>query len=942
MSERRGSGVKDGNRRHTLGSRLSLGIGGEAKRVLASAEKNMKHRASYSSVSLSGNPFKGRDSIGRSPSKVVVNDENELPNNEQDANDNSLMSEDSMPEIPDAVDTSRLSVLAMGRRSSLGITAVKEVDEEEEEEEEEGNDSFDISVVVNRSQIERDLDDLGAKNEDEEVVVQEPETRLLASSESQQSIKSVHSVNQVNDQNRRRSKSEPEKITYEDTIEQERNEETHVAAPRLSIEEVLRSFREHPAATESAIQMVSATGRLIPSDFRKFVRAFKSPKHMKKQKQNQKQKQAADGERGRQSSMVNVRAYQDRNTSLDQSVSMDQSYEQSMNQSYTFDNEDTFNDNDDDDDDDGDSRRISGVSTDSNTNSAPNNNDLLAQLQQDAEGDDGFVSLQTMKIGASGAIKTMAMTANARATANKKTKSKVAKSKKQKQGKSSTSTKSNSNSSSYNSNRRMSLRQSLDMYRENGLELVEEASEEESLSMDQNQDQNQDQSLLTSVNKDEDDFNVQSAQNTQNTQSYDYDIPEVYPEDSWTQGELQRASDALKRASLGLGVAGDDTIGTADFSVMDSTMDGDNRDRSILPLDSSMFTSGFGSSHTTQQTYNRRASTGTPTSTGKPTSAVQDVLVAELKAQKNKNALLEKEKQNLARAEAARQLRLLEEARINYETQLCFDSIIRLDTQRKVIAERREKRKRRMGEIEECNRRMSISQGEGVYSPLPPSGQHNMACGGDDEADYGEDAANFAGGDHGDYDDNGGGGGDYEEQEEFYNPADVGANGYANGYIAIGSSATSTSARGGRLGRSGARVRGPKTEVVAPPLSAHKTGTLSVKPLSQMPETAFKPKNGDMSMMAPSRSDKDQDQDQDHWFAASDDYNHNHHHNSNDGYDPVDQMVGENIGGRGVSMIGFIDPATGARVSQVAFAGNFIEGSYRAIGVIILYCWHLV
>lgn len=52
-----------------------------------------------------------------------------------------------------------------------------------------------------------------------------------------------------------------------------KNEET----ARLSIEEVLRSFREDPTATENAIAMVSATGKLLPSDFRKFVRAFKSP-----------------------------------------------------------------------------------------------------------------------------------------------------------------------------------------------------------------------------------------------------------------------------------------------------------------------------------------------------------------------------------------------------------------------------------------------------------------------------------------------------------------------------------------------------------------------------------------------------------------------------------------------------------------------------------------
>ena len=46
---------------------------------------------------------------------------------------------------------------------------------------------------------------------------------------------------------------------------------------RLSIEEVLRSFRDDPDATENAIALVSATGRLLPSDFRKFVKAFKSP-----------------------------------------------------------------------------------------------------------------------------------------------------------------------------------------------------------------------------------------------------------------------------------------------------------------------------------------------------------------------------------------------------------------------------------------------------------------------------------------------------------------------------------------------------------------------------------------------------------------------------------------------------------------------------------------
>ena len=89
-----------------------------------------------------------------------------------------------------------------------------------------------------------------------------------------------------------------------------------------------------------------------------------------------------------------------------------------------------------------------------------------------------------------------------------------------------------------------------------------------------------------------------------------------------------------------------------------------------------------------------------------------------------------------------------------------------------VIQERREKRKRRMGEIEECNRRMSISQGQGGYSPLPPvrNGSHNMACGDDegmgddmDYMDYGADTA--------------GGGGDYDGLEggtagEFHNPAD--------------------------------------------------------------------------------------------------------------------------------------------------------------------------
>ena len=50
---------------------------------------------------------------------------------------------------------------------------------------------------------------------------------------------------------------------------------------RLSIQEVLRSFREDPGATENAIALVSATGKLLPSDFRKFVRAFKSPKGKK-------------------------------------------------------------------------------------------------------------------------------------------------------------------------------------------------------------------------------------------------------------------------------------------------------------------------------------------------------------------------------------------------------------------------------------------------------------------------------------------------------------------------------------------------------------------------------------------------------------------------------------------------------------------------------------
>ena len=46
---------------------------------------------------------------------------------------------------------------------------------------------------------------------------------------------------------------------------------------RLSIAEVLRSFRNDPTATENAFAMVKMTGKLLPADFRKFVKAFKSP-----------------------------------------------------------------------------------------------------------------------------------------------------------------------------------------------------------------------------------------------------------------------------------------------------------------------------------------------------------------------------------------------------------------------------------------------------------------------------------------------------------------------------------------------------------------------------------------------------------------------------------------------------------------------------------------
>jgi len=83
-------------------------------------------------------------------------------------------------------------------------------------------------------------------------------------------------------------------------------EDTNDPRNRLSIEEVLRSFRDDPTATENAIAMVSATGRLLPSDFRKFVKAFKSPSF----KANRTKSKDADAEAVKGSVGVGMRAWQ--------------------------------------------------------------------------------------------------------------------------------------------------------------------------------------------------------------------------------------------------------------------------------------------------------------------------------------------------------------------------------------------------------------------------------------------------------------------------------------------------------------------------------------------------------------------------------------------------------------------------------------------------------
>ena len=91
------------------------------------------------------------------------------------------------------------------------------------------------------------------------------------------------------------------------------------------------------------------------------------------------------------------------------------------------------------------------------------------------------------------------------------------------------------------SSRRLSLRQSLDMYRESGLGMVQEASVEE-------ESEDEGESAVNLDTHTEDEVNLSGG---------------------WTQGELDRAADALKRASLGsTGGIGE---GTSDLSVLDSS-----------------------------------------------------------------------------------------------------------------------------------------------------------------------------------------------------------------------------------------------------------------------------------------------------------------------------------------------------------------------------------